>query len=111
MAAILSQHASPVTRPAATTATNDAQKGRGRQGNARLVVYLVRLGYAAAAVLALALLVLWASPAAKTLGVEADGAVEAFVAAPYVSSDPSLPSAASVFQGQPSEAVQQVDSF
>lgn len=111
MAASFFLPTAPVTKRATAMPTTDAQKDARLLGNARLARYLVRLGYVAAAVLALALLVLWASPAAKTISIEADDAVQAFVAAPYESSDPSLPSAASVFQGQPSEAVQQVDSF
>lgn len=98
------------TAPARERATH-THKEAGRLGDARLVRYLIRVAYVAAAVLALVFLAYWASPVAEPLSTAADGAAQAFVAQPYVSSDPSLPSAASVFQGYTGEAVQQVDSF
>ena len=112
MAASLLLPTAPVTKRAAAMPTNDSQKRAGQLGRGRLVRYLVRLGYVAAAALALVFLVMWTSPVAEPLAAaDTDGAVQAFLATPYVSSDPSLPSAASVFQDQPSEAAQQVDSF
>lgn len=111
MAASFPLPTAPVTRPAVAMPASDAQKKSGPLGHGRLARYAVRLGCVAAAGLALALLVNRTSPVAEPLTVDTDGAVQAFLASPYVSSDPSLPSAASVFLGQPGEAVQQVDSF
>ena len=111
MAASLLLPTAPVTKRAAAMPTNDSQKRAGQLGRGRLVRYLVRLGYVAAAALALVFLMVWTSPVAEPLAVDTDGAVQAFLATPYVSSDPSLPSAASVFQGHAGEAAQQVDSF
>ena len=111
MAATISFPTAPVTKAPAATATNGAQKRTGPLGNALLRRYLVRLGYVVAAALALALVVNGTSPVAEPLTVDMDSAVQAFLAAPYVSSDPSLPSAASVFQGQAGESVQQVEAF
>jgi hypothetical protein len=111
MAASLSLPTAPVIKPVAAMPTKAAQKRTQHLGGGRLVRYLIGLGYVGAAGLALALVVNWTSPVAEPLAVDTDDAAQAFVAEPYVSSDPSLPSAASVFLGQPGEAAQQVDSF
>ena len=111
MAASLFFPTAPTTKRAAATRASRAQKWTGQLDHHRLLRYLVRVGYVAAAALALLFLVNWTSPVAEPLTVDSDGAVQAFLATPYVSSDPSLPSAASVFQGQPGDAAQQVDSF
>ena len=70
--------------------------------------------WVAAAIVAFVLLSIWPALLAEPMQAQA-GAVSApasiVPAATYVSSDPSLPSAASVFAGRPYEASQQIDGF
>lgn len=66
-----------------------------------------------AALLGFLLLSSWPELAAKPAQAQAApvAGADATPAAIYVSSDPSLPSAASVFAGRPYEASQQIDGF
>jgi hypothetical protein len=75
-----------------------------------LVWYLIPLGWALAAVLAFAVLVIWPELFSHPLPPDT-GAIDAFSLLPSFAGEASVPDASRVFKEQPSPTVEHVQAF
>lgn len=76
-----------------------------------LVWYLIPLGWALAAVLAFAALVIWPERFSQPLPTDPGSAIDAFLLMPSFGGETAVPDASRALREQPSQAVEHVQAF